>query len=95
MIIYKILIKYNYLHSITKISDMKKIDHGQKIHKLEDHRHFDILIYKMLTIHIGTPPTSFNWQTYDKKKNFMSFENLTPKSLTAKLFVEDTNVKTK
>ena len=37
-------------------------------------------IYKMLTIHIGTPPTSFNWQTYDKKKNFISFENLTPKS---------------
>lgn len=37
-------------------------------------------IYKMLTMHIGTPPTSFNWQTYDKKKNFISFENLTPKS---------------
>ena len=37
-------------------------------------------IYKMLTMHIGIPPTSFNWQTYDKKKNFISFENLTPKS---------------
>ena len=37
-------------------------------------------IYKMLTMHIGTPPTSFNWQTHDKKKKFISFENLTPKS---------------
>ncbi len=37
-------------------------------------------IYKMLAMHIGTPPTSFNWQTHDKKKKFISFENLTPKS---------------
>ena len=28
-------------------------------------------IYKMLAMHIGTPPTSFNWQTHDKKKKFI------------------------
>ena len=37
-------------------------------------------IYKMLTIHLGNPPESFNWQTRDKKKKFIRFENLTPRS---------------
>ena len=37
-------------------------------------------IYKMLTIHLGTPPDSFDWQTRDKKRNFIRFENMTPKS---------------
>ena len=37
-------------------------------------------VYKMLTIHLGTPPNSFDWQTRDKKKNFMRFEGLTPTS---------------
>ena len=35
-------------------------------------------IYKMLTIHLGTPPNTFDWQIRDKKKNFHRFENLTP-----------------
>jgi len=35
-------------------------------------------IYKMLTIHLGNPPNSFGWQTRDKKKKFMRFEDLTP-----------------
>ena len=37
-------------------------------------------IYKMLTIHLGNPPNIFNWQIRDKKKNFIKFENLNPKS---------------
>ena len=37
-------------------------------------------VYKMLTIHLGTPPNSFDWQVRDKKDKFHRFENLTPKS---------------
>jgi bleomycin hydrolase len=35
-------------------------------------------IYQMLTIHLGTPPSSFDWQIRDKKKKFSKFKNLTP-----------------
>ena len=34
-------------------------------------------IYKMLVIHLGEPPKSFNWQVRDKKKGFHRFNNLT------------------
>ena len=37
-------------------------------------------IFKMLTMHLGTPPESFNWQVRDKDKKFTRFENLTPQS---------------
>ena len=37
-------------------------------------------IYKMLTIHLGNPPNTFDWQIRDKKKNFIKFEYLNPKS---------------
>ena len=37
-------------------------------------------IYRMLSIHLGTPPESFDWQTRDKKKNFIRFQDLTPRS---------------
>ena len=37
-------------------------------------------IYKMLTVHLGTPPKKFNWQTRDKKNNFIRFKNETPQS---------------
>ncbi len=37
-------------------------------------------IYKMLVIHLGEPPESFNWQVRDKKKGFHRFKNLTPLS---------------
>ena len=46
---------------------------AQKTNMLEE-------VYKMLTIHLGTPPTSFSWQARDKKKNFMRFEDMTPNS---------------
>ena len=37
-------------------------------------------IYQMLTIHLGTPPSSFDWQIRDKKQSFSRFEKLTPQS---------------
>ena len=37
-------------------------------------------IYKMLTIHLGTPPENFDWQTRDKDNNFIRFENETPQT---------------
>jgi len=37
------------------------------------------IVYRLLTIHLGSPPKSFDWQIRDKKKNFIRFENLTPK----------------
>ena len=38
------------------------------------------IVYKMLVIHLGQPPESFNWQVRDKKKNFHRYDDLTPKS---------------
>ena len=37
-------------------------------------------VYKMLVVHLGDPPESFNWQVRDKKKNFHRYNDLTPKS---------------
>jgi bleomycin hydrolase len=37
-------------------------------------------VYKMLVIHLGNPPDSFNWQVRDNKKVFQRFKNLTPLS---------------
>tara|TARA_Y100001970_G_scaffold264654_1_gene351476 strand:+ start:163 stop:1509 length:1347 start_codon:yes stop_codon:yes gene_type:complete len=37
-------------------------------------------VYKMLTIHLGQPPQSFDWQIRNKKKEFSRYENLTPQS---------------
>ena len=37
-------------------------------------------VYKMLTIHLGNPPKTFDWQTRDKKKNFIRVLDLNPNS---------------
>ena len=37
-------------------------------------------VYKMLVIHLGQPPESFNWQVRDKKNNFHRYNDLTPKT---------------
>ena len=37
-------------------------------------------VYKMLTIHLGNPPKTFDWQTRDKKKNFIRVGGLNPNS---------------
>ena len=36
------------------------------------------VIYTMLCVCLGDPPSAFNWQTRDKKKKFLRFKNLTP-----------------
>ena len=38
------------------------------------------VIFRLLVIHIGTPPAAFNWQVRDKDNNFYRFENLSPVS---------------
>ena len=37
------------------------------------------IVYRLLTIHLGTPPVIFDWQVRDRKKIFHRFEGLTPK----------------
>jgi len=37
------------------------------------------IVYRLLTIHLGTPPDIFDWQIRDRKKTFYRFEGLTPK----------------
>jgi len=37
------------------------------------------IVYRLLTIHLGTPPDIFEWQVRDRKKIFHRFEGLTPK----------------
>ena len=36
-------------------------------------------VYRLLIIHLGTPPEKFEWQVRDRKKKFHRFEGLTPK----------------
>tara|TARA_B100000315_G_scaffold69139_1_gene62995 strand:- start:3275 stop:4615 length:1341 start_codon:yes stop_codon:yes gene_type:complete len=38
------------------------------------------VVYQMLTISLGSPPDSFDWQVRDKDKKFHRFEKLTPKT---------------
>eukprot|EP00730_Choanoeca_flexa_P013979 TRINITY_DN5935_c0_g1_i3.p1 TRINITY_DN5935_c0_g1~~TRINITY_DN5935_c0_g1_i3.p1 ORF type:complete len:460 (+),score=126.03 TRINITY_DN5935_c0_g1_i3:38-1381(+) len=35
-------------------------------------------LYRIVTVHLGTPPATFNWNFADKDKKFHSFEGLTP-----------------
>ncbi len=36
------------------------------------------IIFRLLTIHIGTPPTSFDWQIKNKNNEFKRYENISP-----------------
>jgi bleomycin hydrolase len=42
------------------------------------------VIYRVLCIHLGTPPERFNWQWTDKDKNFHRDGELTPQEFAAK-----------
>jgi len=42
------------------------------------------VIYRMLAIHLGTPPQSFDWQWHDKDKNFHRDGEMTPKEFAEK-----------
>jgi bleomycin hydrolase len=58
-------------------------DAGEKGASVKDLRHMknEMLgtVYQMLTISLGSPPDSFDWQVRDKDKKFHRFEKLTPK----------------
>ncbi len=36
-------------------------------------------IYRMLSLHMGTPPSQFNWEFIDRDNFFFSFRNISPK----------------
>ena len=46
----------------------------------------DILetVYRILSIHLGTPPTQFDWQWNDKEKNFSRDGEMTPQEFAGK-----------
>jgi bleomycin hydrolase len=48
-------------------------------------------VYRMLCIHLGEPPTSFEWQWRDKDKQFHRPGRLTPKEFHAKYVGVDLN----
>ena len=60
------ILRYEYEQGTT-LKDLRKI----KIDMMST-------IYKMLSNFIGQPPTTFDWQTRDKKKKFIKHENITP-----------------
>ena len=37
-------------------------------------------IYRMLSIHMGTPPAQFDWEFHDKDKKFHAYRTLTPQT---------------
>lgn len=42
------------------------------------------IVYRILTIHLGTPPEKFDWQWYDKKRKFHRDGVMTPQSFAKK-----------
>jgi len=47
------------------------------------------IIYRMLCIHMGTPPEKFIWQWRDKDKNFHRDDEMTPKQFAEKYITID------
>ena len=52
-------------------------DSPEQIRKLKNHQLSEV--YRMLCIHLGEPPTEFEWQWRDKDKSFHRVGALTPK----------------
>jgi bleomycin hydrolase len=46
-------------------------------------------VYRVLSIHLGTPPTSFLWQYRDKDKNFKRVGTMTPQEFAKKYIDAD------
>lgn len=49
------------------------------------------IIHRVLLIHFGEPPKTFEWTFYDKEKKFQRFEGLTPKSFYEDMVPFDVN----
>lgn len=41
------------------------------------------VVYRILALHLGEPPSTFDWKTHDKDKKFLSHEGLTPQRFYA------------
>ena len=54
---------------------------GESLDKIREMKNIMIdEVFKMLSMHIGTPPQKFDWQVRNKDKKFLRFKNLTPQS---------------
>ena len=54
---------------------------GESLNKIREMKNKMIdEVFKMLSMHIGTPPQKFDWQVRNKDKKFLRFKNLTPQS---------------
>ena len=42
------------------------------------------VVYRILSIHLGTPPAAFEWQWRDSKKKFHRDRNMTPQRFAAR-----------
>ena len=59
----------------------KSFKNGESLDKIREMKNIMINeVFKMLSMHIGTPPQKFDWQVRNKDKKFLRFKNLTPQS---------------
>ena len=59
----------------------KSFKNGESLGKIREMKNIMIdEVFKMLSMHIGTPPQKFDWQVRNKDKKFLRFKNLTPQS---------------
>lgn len=59
----------------------KSFKNGESLDKIREMKNMMIdEVFKMLSMHIGTPPQKFDWQVRNKDKKFLRFKNLTPQS---------------
>tara|TARA_Y100000589_G_scaffold155034_1_gene147608 strand:+ start:228 stop:1571 length:1344 start_codon:yes stop_codon:yes gene_type:complete len=59
----------------------KSFKNGESLDKIREMKNKMIdEVFKMLSMHIGTPPQKFDWQVRNKDKKFLRFKNLTPQS---------------
>ncbi|MDN5995851.1 aminopeptidase C [Acidipropionibacterium jensenii] len=66
----------------VEITDSDGRERAERIQ--QEHRQALADVYRVLAIHLGTPPTSFTWQYRDKDKKFHSEGRLTPLEFAAR-----------
>jgi len=81
-------LKAKLRESAKRLRDMHA--EGASVTKLRDAKH-EILtvIYRILSIHMGTPPSRFDWQWRDKDKKFHRDGELTPQEFAKKYVTVD------
>ncbi len=65
-----------------KLRDASRSSTPAELEQMKDE--FMSVIYRMLCIHLGEPPTHFEWQWRDKKQKFHRDGNVTPKQFYKK-----------